>query len=136
MSLTLEDLKDLQDGKRDPIWVGEMPYYVAVKLGLKNHNVYLSLESLRHILEERNHVPLLALLNLPFTIQRGLLIQEKKKPTIILASYFNAEIRKRYITAMKIKANATEIWVHSFYRSSKRQTKSLLRRGTILKNHD
>ena len=52
MPLTLWDIDDLINRKRDPIWVGEIPYEVAAALGLANPNVYLLRESLMHIFDE------------------------------------------------------------------------------------
>jgi hypothetical protein len=135
MALTLEDLDDLTNNHRDPIRVGAIPMEVAKFLSLKNHNVYLSRYSLIHILKDHPDIDHFALLNLPFAIERGLLVQERAKPHIILSSFLDTANRIRFISAMKIAQQGTEIWLSSFYRSSGRQTKSILRRGVILQNH-
>jgi hypothetical protein len=135
MSLTLEDLEDLANNQRDPIRVGEIPMEVAMFLNLKNHNVYLSRYSLLHIQAAHPDIDNFALLNLPFGIQRGLLVQEMAKPHIVLSSFVEATTNTRFISALKITQRGTEIWVSSFYRSSNRQTKSILQRGIVLQNH-
>ena len=135
MALTLEDLEDLTNNHRDPIRVGEIPIDVAKILNLKNHNVYLSRFSLLHIQAGHPDIDHFALLNLPFGIERGLLVQEKTKPHIVLSSFVEAATNTRFISALKITQHGTEVWVSSFYRSSDRQTRSILQRGIILQNH-
>jgi hypothetical protein len=136
MALTLEDLQDLIAGERDPIVVGQIPFDVAARLLLRNHNVYLSANSLRHVLKEHPDVSLIDLLHLPFAIAKGMLVQEKAKTNVIVASYLDSETGKRFIAVMKIVQKGTEVWISSFYRSKKRQTKRILSRGNILKTHD
>jgi hypothetical protein len=135
MALTLEDLEDLTNNYRDPIRVGEFPIEVAKLLNLKNHNVYLSRNSLLHIQKTHPDIDHFTLLNLPFGIERGLLVQEKAKPHIVLSSFIESATNTRFISALKITQQGTEVWVSSFYRSSDRQTKSILQRGIILQNH-
>jgi hypothetical protein len=135
MALTLEDLEDLTNNYRDPIRVGEFPIEVAERLNLKNHNIYLSRYSLLHIQKSHSDIDHFALLNLPFGIERGLLVQERDKPHIVLSSFVEAATNTRFISALKITQGGTETWVSSFYRSSDRQTKSILRRGIILQTH-
>jgi hypothetical protein len=136
MALTLEDLIALQKGERDPIVVGQIPFVVASGLGLRNHNIYLSRGSLRHVLEEHSDISLIDLLHLPFAISRGLLVRENAKPNVIIVSYLDNETGRRFISALKITQAGTEIWVSSFYKSKIRQTKRVIARGTILKTHD
>jgi hypothetical protein len=137
MSLTLEDLEDLanENNDRDPIRVGELPSHVAEVLNLKNHNVYLSRSSLLHIQDGHPDITHFDLLNLPFAIDRGLLVQEIERPHMIIALYLNAISEIRFTIALKISQNGTEIWVSSFYRTKARQTKSILRRGRLLQKH-
>jgi hypothetical protein len=135
MALTLEDLEDLANNYRDPVRVGEIPSQVAKALGLRNYNVYLSRSSLFHIQEAHPDIDHFALLNLPLAIELGLLIQEIERPHMIIVSYLNSVIEMRFVAALKISQNGTEIWVSSFYRAKSRQTKSILRRGRVLQNH-
>lgn len=137
MALTLEDLQDLENpnNDRDPIRVGEFPSSVAAALNLKNHNVYLSRSSLMHIQEAHPDIDHFALLNLPFAIDRGLLVQEIERPHMVIALYVNAISDIRYTIALKISQNGTEIWVSSFHRTKARQTKAVLQRARVLQNH-
>ena len=136
MALTLEDLQDLIAGERDPIVVGQIPFNIASGLSLRNHNVYLSANSLRHVLEEHPDISLIDLLHLPFAISKGMLARERAKPNIVVASYLDGETGKRFISVIKIVQSGTEVWISSFYRSKERQTKRILSRGEILKTHD
>ncbi len=136
MALTLEDLIALQNSERDPVVVGQIPYNVANKLGLRNHNIYLSRTSLEHILQVHADISMIDLLQLPFAVSRGLLVREKAKQNVIVASYLDRESGRRFFSALKIAQAGTEIWVSSFYRSKARQTKRLLSRGEVLKSHD
>lgn len=135
MALTLSDLNDLHAGYRQVIWAGEMPYAVAKQLGLRNHNVYLSRESLAHILEKHPDVTLFTLLCLPIAIQRGLLVKERKNPRVVIVSYQDPESARRYLGALKTAAQECEVWVSSFYQGRKRQTRRILQRGDLLKEH-
>lgn len=134
--MTLEDLIALQTGERDPIVVGQIPFEVASKLSLKNHNVYLSRGSLGHILVAHSDIALLDLLHLPLAVKRGLLVRENAKPNVIIVSYLDRESGRRFLAALKIAQEGTEIWLSSFYKSKIRQTKRVVARGTILKTHD
>jgi hypothetical protein len=135
MSFTLADINDLKQGYRNPIHVGNIPYAVSKHLELNNSNVYLSLDSYKHIQKKHFDVSDYDLLMMPMAIQYGLLVSDYKKPNIIMCSYFDPNIGKRYIISVKIAANKTEIWALSMYRSRQRQTRALLKKGEILKAH-
>lgn len=136
MALTLWELNDLKSGRHENIWVGEFPYDVARFLNLKNHNVYLSRISLKHIFEDHPDVKLTNILILPMAIKQGLLVRETKKPNMIMVSYLDTIERRRWIAAVKIAEGGNDNWVSSFYRSRQRQTKSICSRGTVIKGHD
>lgn len=136
MALTLADLNDLKSGYRKSIWVGEVPYDVAKRLSLKSHSVYLNRTALEHINKDHPDVDFYMLLDIPFAIRRGLLVRERAKPNVFLSCHQSIGLKRRMIVAMKIFENGAEIWVSSYYKSRDRQTKSILARGTVLKNHD
>jgi hypothetical protein len=135
MSLLLSDIGDLRQKIRNPIHVGNVPYSIAKKLYLKNSNVYLSLASYLHIQKVHPDITDFDMLLLPFIIDRGLLATEDAKPNIIMCSYLDPNIGKRFIASLKVTADATEIWVSSMYRARKRQTKAILARATMIKAH-
>ena len=135
MALILSDLQELNVGFRNPIRVGEIRFDTATKLDLRNHGAYLSKPSLDHIFDRHKDVTYFDLLCLPMAITNGLIVQENAKKHVILCSYQNLATGLRYIASMKVISDRTEVWVTSFYRSDKGQTKALLKRGTIIQNH-
>jgi hypothetical protein len=136
MSLTLGDLLDLKNRFRDPIRVGELPFDVSKKLRLRNHGVYLSLASYNHIQNAHPDITDYVLLLLPLALRRGLIVQERVKMNVIVVSYIHDETSLRYVVALKIASSGNEVWVSSIYRSKRRQTSRILKRGVILKNHE
>ena len=86
MVLTLTDLYDLKDGRRDPVVVGALPEDIRIVLALPIGNVYLSKKSFLHIIEK--HSPsYFDLLLSPIMIRNGLLLREKVKKNIIITTY-------------------------------------------------
>lgn len=71
---------------------------------------------------------------MPFAISDGLIVQERDKPRFLIVNYLSAALAKRYSLSLKI-VNNCEVWVQTFHRCRKRQTKAQLVRGTILQNH-
>lgn len=104
-------------------------------LNLRNHCVYLSSSSLQHINRKHKDIEDFDLLNLTQGIRRGLIIQERAKPHILIVNYFEALGGRRYAISLKVTNGAGEVWVNSMYRCKERQTRAHLRRGKILKNH-
>ena len=134
--LTLEDLLSLLAGQVDrPIEVGQLPDDVITRLGWKLPHVYLSADSLQHIYTKPD-ISHFDVLLLPLAISNGLLIHETARPEYVLSSYKRADGHQRYITVMKMAQDGCEIWIKSFHRARVRQTRSLLKRGSILKTHD
>ena len=136
MALIFEDIEDLRSRQRDPIRVGELPFDVATQLGLLNHGVYLSRQSYFHIISAHGDIDDYRLLLLPQILKNGLIVQENTKRNILVVSYLDQNSGLRFVTALKIAQSNTEVWVSSMYRAKRRQTKSILRRGTVLKTHD
>lgn len=136
MSLTLEDIRALENRWRDPVVVGDLPYEVCELLQLGTTAVYLSLVSLLHIRDEHPDMDDITLLRLPFALRNGLIVQETKKSNHLLCCYQPSETEKRFIAALKIAKPAREVYVSSFYRGRERQTRSILKRGKVLKTHD
>jgi hypothetical protein len=136
MVLILEDIEDLRSRQRNPIRVGELPFEVATKLGLLNHGVYLSRQSYQHIINAHGDIDDYKLLLLPQILKQGLIVQEDAKQNVLVISYLDQSSGLRYVTALKIAQSNTEVWISSMYRAKRRQTKRILKRGTILKNHD
>ena len=136
MSLTLSDVDDLRRKKHDPIVVGELPNIIRLVLRLRVPLVHFSHQSLLHIEKRHPDVTDYDLLLLPFVIGHGLIMRQKKRANVILASYQQPMSQRRFLAAMKITARGSEVWLDSFYRTRPRETARLLRSSEILKRHD
>ncbi len=136
MSLTLDDIDALRRQLRNPIPVAELPHIIRMTLHIKVPLVHLSNESLAHIAKKHPDITDFELLLLPFVIRHGLILREKKKRHIIIASYQEPMSHRRYVAVMKIASRSCEVWLDSFHKTKPRQTASLLKRCEILKRHD
>jgi hypothetical protein len=131
---TVEDHR-LRVNWADPITVGELPIHVATAMGLRVPLVSLSRASLAHINQKHPDNTDYQLLYASRALQRGLIAQEHAKPHIYLCSYMEPHSKMRYGMAMKIATPDREVYLQSFYRVSKRQTKSWVKRCVIIKTH-
>lgn len=136
MGLTLEDIAALRSGASDPIPVGELPHLIRLALGVRAPHVHLSRQSLEHINARHPDVTDYDLLLLPFTIQHGLILRERRKSNILLASYQQPMSQRRFVAVMKVTARQCEVWLDSFHRTKPRQTRRLLEKCEVLKRHD
>ena len=134
MSLVLEDLHKLKSGWRASVEVCMLPVAVARIMGCAVPAVYLSSDSYEHIRDEHPDVTDVHLLMVPIAIQRGLILREHKRPECLTVCY-QAEAAQRFIVALKMASTKADFWVTSVHRSKARQTKSLLKRATILRPH-
>lgn len=133
--ITLNDLTNLALGVTDRLEVGRLDPLTANLIGATTPIVFLSRESLQHI---RHRHPVLTAeeyLLLPAVIRNGLIIKETRRPTHIVISFQGAEEIRRYITVIKVTRGGHELYVKTLHRARERQTKALLTRGRILRNH-
>jgi hypothetical protein len=72
------------------------------------------------------------LLHVPTALSNGMITRDKNNRNLITAIYELRE-RRRFILAMKIAKGGHEVWVSTFYRAAPRQTKSVLRRGNLIR---
>lgn len=135
-SLTLADLSDLREGRRDPIVVGTFPDSAKRMLGIRIADVYLSKDSLAHIVSKHNVVDNFELLFVPFVIRHGMLMRERKKNNILISVYQDAHSDHRYAAVMKITNKNFEVWLQTFHRAHLRQTRAWLKRCEMIKTHD
>lgn len=118
------------------VCVGEWPDEARRKLYLSHSEIWLSRDSLFHILFDHRDITPNRLLLLPNIISRGVLIQENRKRHVIMAQYFHEPTRERYVAVLKVTNNKAETWVSSVYRIRERHIRALLQRGIVLKKHD
>ena len=135
MSLILADIARLRSKWDNPKLVGILPDAIVRALGWKCHNVYLSSKTLEHINKDHSDVSDFDLLHIPLALRFGLIVAEKSAPNRILISYQPRNEPRRYKCALKATSGATEIWVSTFHRMKARQTRAMLKRGTVLRRH-
>lgn len=135
--MTVEDLFRLLMDKCPYVPVCKLPQDICARVGAQTTTVRLSRVSLMHIIGDHRDVDVSQLMMMPKAIQWGLLVDDRERPCRIISSYQDPYTSaRRYIAVMKITRNRNEIWVSTFHRSKARQTKRLLEKGQILKNHD
>lgn len=98
-------------------------------------NVYLSADSLNHIAEEHPDVTDFDLLHIPLAIKYGLIIRDTNASNHLMISYLPKGEGKRFKCVLKAAAEGTEIWVSTFHRIKARQTRAMLRRGSVVRRH-
>lgn len=134
MFLELEDLHRLITGQVSTLDVGRVPDEVQPYFGSPTRAVFLSTDSIRHILQQHaDHLETPELLKIPAALERGLWIADRKMSCCI--SYFDAAESIRYICVVKVTRRRHELYLKTFHRGAKRQTKALLKRGPLLRTH-
>lgn len=128
-----EDLLDLALGLRDRIVVCELSRLIANFLTASTPQVTLSRFSLTHIRRDHRDMTLERLMLLPVAIKDGLIIREKARPQFLTVSYDLGD--ERFIAVLKATERKHAIFVETFHRARPRQTKSLLKRGRIIRAH-
>ena len=131
-----EHLLDLLEGKTGPIWVGEVPCDIAIRIGLKNYNVYLAQKTLIYILDSHPDIDCQALLSIPTALVHGIWFQERANPALVIASCYLEKPKARYQAVMKITKNNAGIWLSRFSRAHVNQTTSLLKQAIILRDQE
>lgn len=134
MGLTLQDLFDCESGYRNPIIVGELPNALRVHLKLRVPQVHLSSESLAHIKKRHPDVDNFDLCFLPLVIERGVIMQERAKPQVIVSAYQDTESHRQYAAIMKVANVRCEVWLTSFRRVNPRQLQQWRKRHIMLRD--
>ena len=130
----LEDLHRLVTGQVPILNIGRIPIEVLPYFRSTTQTVFLSTDSIIHILpEHEDHLEVPEFLKVPAVLERGLWIADRKMSCCI--SYFDAVESIRYIAAVKVTQRRHELYLKTFHRGAKRQTKTLLGRGSLLRTH-
>lgn len=133
MGLVLQDIFDCRTGYRNPIIVGELPDALRVRLKLRVPQVHLSRESLLHIQKRHPDVSDFELPHVSNVIDRGTILQERAKPSIILSYSKDEESHRYYVAVMKIANAQCEVWLTSFHRTGQRQIRKWRQRHVVLR---
>ena len=134
MALDIEDIARLLAGNSDPIPVGKIVNQARSHLSQKANVILLSTETARHILVKHgDHMEPSTMLLLPEALRMGLWIADR--PLWCRVSFEEKRTGVRYIAAIKATKCKRELFVGTFHRSQKGQTKSVISRGNVLRNH-
>jgi hypothetical protein len=134
MGITLQQIRALRRRQIDCIEVGQIPYSIAQRLGLKSTVVFLSSASLAKIKNDHPDITDLELLLISEAIRGDLMVKERVKPYIGIC-YQHPEEAVRYKLTLKIADGNADTWVRTFHHTQPRQTKSILKRGPVLRYH-
>lgn len=125
------NLVDLLGGRLIEIEVGTIPHEVRLYLGSSKDTVFLTKFSIKHIFDSHvDHIDIDELLVLPTVLTKGLWLSDKKRNFAIATCEVG---QNRYKAAVKSTIARDRIFVSTFHRLAKRQTKALMRRGQILR---
>lgn len=137
--MNLADLRDLLYGERIiPLVVGIIfEEHISAAMGAGTYEVLLSKDTVLKQLERHPDLGPEHYAMLPFIIRHGLVIHEKADTRNAAICYEPAPLAPggRFMVALKSPTDAKEIFVTSLHRTRPRQTRSLLKRGNILRNH-
>lgn len=136
MGLTLAAIRELEVGWTDPIGVGELRQEVITTLGWPSGIVYLSRETLFHVRERHPETTDIELCLVSLALRNGLIVAEDHRPNFVVVSYQHPEHPdRRYKASLKLASSRFDIWLTTFHRTARRQTRALLKRGRILQRH-
>lgn len=125
------DLVELLAGRRPELEVATLPHEVRIYLGCSRDTVFLSRESAKHILMKHgDHISNEELKLLPMLLFQGLWLADDR-PTHAVLSCEYKEIR--YKSVIKVTKDRRRTYVKTLHRTAPRQTKVLMRKGTVLR---
>jgi hypothetical protein len=134
MTLELSRIFSLRRGWSPHEIVGPLNDRGAEYLRSKTNIVRLSHERLIHI-DEHDGFRDFEIITIPFGLMKGLFIGDVRKSNHLIISYLYPDNNTRYKTVVKSANHGSELWVCTFHRLRPRQTRDLLKRGPIIKNH-
>lgn len=125
------DLIELLNGRRPEIEVGSFPAEVKKHLGCSRDTVFLTTPSLKHIFERHgDHVSPKEILYLPSVLLQGLWLADTRPNFVLVSGLYG---NTRYKVAIKTTEDRRRNYIATFHRIAKKQTKSLLKKGKVLR---
>jgi hypothetical protein len=135
MTLELSRVLVLRKGWSRLESVGPLHNKGVAYLNSRTSVVNISHEGILHI-DEHGGFTDFEIITIPFGLMNCLFIGDLQEPNRLIISYLYPDNNTRYKTVVKSANNGAELWVCTFHRMRKRQTKTLLKRGPIIKMHD
>jgi hypothetical protein len=125
------DLVELLAGKRPELEVGMLPFEVRQNFGCSRETVFLSDESIRHIVQKHgDHIGNHELKYLPQILTSGLWLADDR-PTHAIAI---CEVEGvRYKCVVKVTVDRRRTYVKTLHRLSPRQTNGLMRKSRVIR---
>lgn len=134
--LGFESITELLSGRTPSVAVGTLPLEVRRYFGRSHDIVYLSSESAAHILEQHgDHIEAQDLLRIPKILETGLWISEKQRPEWCSVFHYSSQSQDRFVAAVKVTKDRRECFLTTLHRAKKRQIRSKMRRGDVLRSH-
>lgn len=125
------DLIELLNGRRLEIEVGTIPTEARSYLGCSRDTIFLSQHSLKHIFRNHgDHISAKEITLIPTILMRGMWLSDKR-PNFVIVSSVLEDIR--FKAAIKTTEDRRRNYISTFHRTAKRQTKSLVGRGNVLR---
>lgn len=132
--ITIEtvELIELSAGRRPEVVVGTLPYEVRRYLGCSRDTIFLSGDSIGHIIQKHgDHIELAQIRLLPEILFAGLWLKDSR-PTHAIVSWEIETVS--YKAVVKVTEDRRRTYVKTLHRTSPRQKASLLRNTNILRN--
>lgn len=135
MALDLIRLRDLREGTIVHADVGELAAEACQYLQSYTKLVRLHFMALHKIERKRHGATDSDFMTMDFGLRHGLMATDQKNPKEIVISYVLPDSATRWKIGVRSCADGLELWITTFHRMRKRQTRSLLKRGVIIKRH-
>lgn len=129
----LGTLNNLLTSRNHAVLVGHLPEETYEHMHVKHNMIHFSNSSLMHILSKHKDIQLVDLLIIPRMLSDGLWIGDRNKSCCI--SYYSPEKRRHFIGAVKSAKDGSEHYFTTFHKAGKRQLKSKINRGKILRKN-
>jgi hypothetical protein len=132
ISIGDRDLVELSAGRRPELEVGTLPHEVRVYLGCSRDTIYLSHDSIRHIIQKHgDHIKNEQIKLLPRILFTGLWLADER-PTHAIASCELSGVRFKAV--VKVTDDRRRTYVKTLHRTSSRQARQLVRKSSRLRS--
>jgi len=120
------DILELAAGRRPELEVGTIPYEVRKYLGCSRDTVFLSSDSMKHIVKKHgDHIGLESIKLIPKILFSGFWLTDDRSNHAIACFKFS-EIRLKAV--VKVTEDRRRAYLITLYKTSRRQEKALLRK--------
>jgi hypothetical protein len=132
--ITINDaeLIELSAGRRPELVVGTLPLEVRRYLGCSRETIFLSDQSVRHIVQKHgDHIGHNELKHIPKILFVGVWLADERRTNAIASCEVDGV---RYKVVIKVTKDRRRTYVKTLHRTSARQTRALLRNTTRLRD--